>query len=81
MERKQFAWWPVKVTSGRWVWLKTYYQHKSLYDVTTGRPPLNSLYFSWSETASERSWRYLKECAIQNRNVWNDPLLTKEDNI
>jgi hypothetical protein len=81
MESKRFAWWPKKLTSGRWVWLSTYYQHKSLYDETTGRPPLNSLHFTWTETASERTWRVLKDSAVQNRNVWNDPLLTKEDKL
>jgi hypothetical protein len=81
MERKKFAWIPVKVTSGRWTWLTTYYQHQSLYDETTGRPPLNSLHFTWTETASERSWRVLKETAIHNRNVWNDIQLTKEDKL
>jgi hypothetical protein len=81
MESKRFAWLPTKVTSGRWIWLNMYYQHKSLYDETTGRPPLNSLHFTWTETASERTWRVLKESAVQNRNVWNDPLLTKEDKL
>lgn len=81
MERKKFAWIPTVVTSGQWVWLKSYYQHRSLYDETTGRPPLNNLYFTWTETASERTWRVLKETAIQNRNVWNDVKLTKEDKL
>jgi hypothetical protein len=77
---KKFAWYPVKVTSGRWTWLTTYYHHRSLYDETTGRPPLNSLYFVWTETASERTWRVLKESVVQNRNVWNTPDLTNKDN-
>lgn len=81
MERKRFAWWPLRVTSGQQIWLSTYYQHQSLYDETTGRPPLNSFYFEWTETASERTWRVLKETAIQNRNVWNDVKLIKEDKL
>ena len=81
MENIKFAWWPVCVTSGRRVWLKYYYQHKSLYDETTGRPPINSFYFEWSETASERTWRVLKESVVHNRNVWNEPKLTKEDKL
>ena len=81
MESKRFAWWPKKVTSGQWTWLKLFYQHKSLYDETTGRPPLNSLHFTWTETASERTWRVLKETAIHNRNVWNDVHLTREDKL
>ena len=81
MESERFAWRPIKVTSGRWIWLKKYYCHKSRYDETTGRPPLNSLHFTWTETASERTWRVLKESAIQNRNVWNDPQLIKEDKL
>jgi hypothetical protein len=79
MESKKFAWLPTKVTSGRWIWLGDYYQHKSLYDETTGRPPLNSLHFMWTETASEKTWRVLKESVKHNRNIWNDPTLTKED--
>ena len=81
MISERFAWRPVKVTSGQWTWLTTYYEHRSLYDETTGRPPLNSLYFVWTETAGERTWRVLKETAIQNRNVWNDVKLTKEDQL
>lgn len=81
MESKQFAWVPVRVTSGQWTWLKNYYQHKSLYDETTDRPPLNSLHFVWTETAGERTWRVLKETTIHNRNVWNDVKLTQEDQL
>ena len=81
MPSEQFAWLPTKVTSGRWTWLKTYYKHRSLYDETTGWSPINSFYFEWSETASERTWRLLKESAVQNRNIWNDPSLTNKDKI
>jgi hypothetical protein len=52
-----------------------------LYDESTGRPPLNSLYFEWTETLQEKTWRVLKDSVVQNRNVWNDPLLTKEDKL
>ena len=61
MESKQFAWWPRQVTSGKRIWLSTYYQHKSLYDESTGRPPLNSLHFIWTETPREKTWRLLRE--------------------
>lgn len=81
MENKRFAWWPTKVTSGKQIWLNTFYEHKTLYDSSTGRPPLSSLHFKWTETASERTWRLLKENVILNRNVWNDPLLTKRDTL
>ena len=81
MESKLFAWLPKTVTSGQRVWLTSYYQHKTLYDESTGRPPLNSLYYVWTETEGERVWRLLKENAIQKRNVWNDPQLTKQDRL
>ena len=81
MEHKKFAWWPMRVTSSKWIWLATYYQHRSLYDETTGRAPLNSLYFGWTETSGERVWRVLKQTAIHNRNVWNDVKLTQEDQL
>ena len=81
MENIKFAWWPTRVTSGKTIWLRQYIQHRSLYDESTGRPPLNSFYFEWTETTSERTWRVLKENAIQNRNVWNDVKLTKEDKL
>jgi hypothetical protein len=61
MESKLFAWWPVTVTSGKWVWLSSYYQYQALYDDTTGRPPLTQLYFIYTETAKEKFWRKLKE--------------------
>lgn len=79
MESKLFAWWPVKVTSGKLIWLKYYFRHKSLYDASTGRPPLNSLYFEWTETPQEKTWRLLKDSVVHNRNVWNTTELTKQD--
>jgi hypothetical protein len=79
MESKLFAWWPTRMTSGKRIWLKYYFLHKGLYDSSTGRPPLNSLYFTWTETPQERTWRLLKESIVHSRNVWNDPALTKQD--
>ena len=61
MESKQFAWFPTTVTSGKKIWLTFFYQHNNLYDASTGRPPLGSLYFTWTETVKERQWRLLKE--------------------
>lgn len=81
MESKKFAWYPTRVTSGKRVWLTAYYLHEELFDRRTGRAPVTSLHFTWTETASERTWRLLKESTVQNRNVWNDPQLTKEDKI
>lgn len=81
MESKMFAWWPTRVTSGKRIWLKSYIQHRSLYDETTGRPPINSLHFTWTETSAERTWRLLKESVVHNRNVWNTVDLTKQDKI
>jgi len=81
MVSEQFAWLPMQVTSGKWIWLSRYYQHKSLYDETTGRPPINSLYFVWTETARERTWRLLKERVRHNRNIWNELNLTNQDKI
>jgi hypothetical protein len=81
MESKKFAWKPVKVTSGKWTWMSVYYQHKSLYDETTGRPPLNSLHFIWTETEKEKVIRLLKDKVVHNRNIWNEVNLTREDNV
>jgi len=81
METQRFAWWPRRVTSGSWCWMSHYYCHRSLYDETTGRPPLNSLHFEWTETAGERTWRLLQEGVAHNRNIWNDPALTKKDKV
>ena len=79
MENIKFAWWPVTVTSGKRIWLKKYIQHRNLYDESTGRPPLHNLHFEWTETEQEKTWRLLKESVVQNRNVWNDPILTHQD--
>ena len=79
MVNERFAWLPIKVTSGKWVWLKNYYEHVELYDRNTGRAPLRTLDFRWTETAKERTWRMLKESIVHNRNVWNEPELTKQD--
>jgi hypothetical protein len=81
VENIKFAWWPVYVTSGKRIWLKPYIQHRNLYDESTGRPPLTSQYFEWTETVQEKTWRLLKESMIHNRNVWNNYNYTKEDKI
>ena len=81
MESKKFAWKPIKVTSGKWIWMSVYYQHKLLYDETTGRPPLNSLHFIWTETEKEKVIRLLKDKVVHNRNIWNEVNLTREDNV
>jgi len=76
---RRFAWLPTRVSSGRVVWLSSYYEYQTLYDENTGRPPLNSLYFTFTETPQEKTFRLLKESVKHNRNVWNDPGLAKED--
>jgi hypothetical protein len=81
MVNERFAWFPVRVTSGRRIWLVKYYEHIERYDQTTGRPPVDSYDFRWTETAAEKTWRVLKEKAVQNRNVWNDYNYTKEDKL
>jgi hypothetical protein len=35
----------------------------------------------WTETAEEKTWRLLKEGAVQNRNIWNQYNYTKEDKL
>jgi hypothetical protein len=81
MENERFAWLPKRVTSGKWVWFKTYYEHVELYDRNTGRAPITTFDFRWTETAKERTWRLLKDSVVHNRNVWNDTALTKEDKL
>ncbi len=76
---RKFAWLPRRMSSGRVVWLAYYYEYKTLYDEHTGRPPLNSLYFVFTETEPEKTLRLLKESVIYNRNIWNDPRLIRED--
>ena len=76
---RKFAWLPRQVSSGQVVWLSWYWEYKTLYDESTGRPPLNSLYFVFTETEKENTFRLLKESVVYNRNVWNDPILAKED--
>jgi hypothetical protein len=74
MTEQKFAWLPTRMTSGRIVWLQTYYLHKSRYDESTGRPPLHSQHFEFKETPKEQTWRLLTEQRIDNnRNVWNTP--------
>jgi hypothetical protein len=81
VENIKFAWWPMRVTSGKRIWLDYYIEHRSLYDESTGRPPMENLYFTWTETKQEKTWRLLKESVVYNRNVWNDPALTKKDKV
>jgi hypothetical protein len=81
MESKRFAWLPKRVTSGKLIWFKNYWEHISLYDKNTGRAPITSFDFRWTETAAERTWRLLRETQVHNRNVWNEYNLTKQDKI
>ena len=81
MESTKFAWWPIRVTSGRLIWLTRYWYHRSLYDKSTGRPPINSFYFEWTETLQEKTFRVLKENVLHNRNIWNTIELTEQDKI
>ena len=81
MVNEKFALLPKRVTSGKWVWLSKYYEHVELYDRNTGRAPIMTFDFRWTETEKERMWRVLKESVVHNRNVWNDPNLTKEDRL
>lgn len=81
MERNRFALLPKRMTSGKTVWLSTYIEHKELFDRRTGRAPVSTLHFTWTETPAEKTLRLLKESVVHNRNIWNDPQLTKEDKI
>jgi hypothetical protein len=81
VENIKFAWWPTRVTSGKRVWLAQYYEHVELFDRRTGRAPVMSFDFRWTETAQEKTWRLLKESAVHNRNVWNEYNYTKEDTL
>lgn len=81
MINEKFAWIPKRVTSGKWVWFSTYYEHIELYDRNTGRAPITTFDFRWTETGAEKTWRVLKEGVVHNRNVWNDPELTKKDKL
>jgi len=58
---RKFAWLPTRMSSGRVTWLSWYYEYKTLYDESTGRPPLNNLYFIFKETPKEKTFRLLKE--------------------
>ena len=74
MIERKFAWLPTRMTSGKLIWLQSYYLNRTLYDESTGRPPLNSFYFEFTETPKEQTWRLLTEQRIDNnRNVWNTP--------
>ena len=76
---RKFAWWPQRMSSGKLTWLTYYWYYKSPYDDSTGRPPLFDQYFTFTETDKERVWRLLKESVVQNRNIWNQPELTQQD--
>lgn len=60
-EIKKFAWFPIRVTSGKLVWLSSYYEHRMLYDPITLKPPLIGYQYVWTETEKEKVWRLLKE--------------------
>lgn len=78
-EVKRFAFFPKKVTSGKQVWFSFYYETFHSFDPATGRPPLNSQYYSFTETEKEYKWRKIKDLMVEKRNVWNEPKLTQQD--
>lgn len=61
MEYRRFAWLPKRVTSEKLIWFSIYYEHVELYDRNTGRAPIMSFEFRWTETPQERTFRLLKE--------------------
>lgn len=81
METKRFAWIPIRVSSGKLVWLEYYYFYQTSFDPSTGRPPLSSTHFVFSETTKEKTWRLLKEDVIHNRNIWNTYEYTQKDKL
>jgi hypothetical protein len=58
---KKFAWWPKRVTSGKRIWLSSYIEHIELYDRNTGRAPITTFDFRWTETPQEKTFRLLKK--------------------
>jgi len=61
MESERFAWFPKRMTSGKLVWLSKYYEHSELYDRNTGRAPIMTFDFRWTETPKEKTFRLLTE--------------------
>ena len=61
MEIARFAWWPMRVTSGKWIWLSRYTLHRNYVDPATGMTSFHKLYFEWTETPQERFWRVLTQ--------------------
>jgi hypothetical protein len=57
--KKRFAWLPKKVTSGKLVWLDTYYENIQFYDPSTGKPPASGFCFVYTETKYEMIIRLL----------------------
>jgi hypothetical protein len=58
--KKHFAWLPKKVTSGKLVWLDTYYENIQYYDLSSsGKPPINEYCFVYTETKYEMIIRLL----------------------
>jgi hypothetical protein len=59
--RKHFAWLPKRVTSGKLVWLESYYELLHFYDPSTGKPPITGYCYSYTETKYEYIIRLLKK--------------------
>ena len=57
--KQRFAWLPKRVTSGKLVWLDTYYENIHFYDPSTGKPPIKGLWFGYTETKYEKIIRLL----------------------
>lgn len=49
---RQFAWWPIRSTSGKRIWMKYYYEKRIFYD-NNGRPPIKGLHWTRIYTAEE----------------------------
>lgn len=49
---KKRAWFPVKSSSKKWIWWKTYYQISVYYD-KNGKPPIHALAWTYILTENE----------------------------
>jgi hypothetical protein len=75
----RFAWLPTKLSNGSFVWLTRYCQTNLPDHLSHLRANRTNPSVVYRATLDDNRQRCAEQQMIHNRNIWNDPLLTKQD--
>gem|GEM_PF-655242 len=79
MTRIRFAWLPTKLSNSSIVWLTHFCQTNSPDHLSHLRGHATYPSAVYKAALNDNRQRCTEQHMIHNRNIWNDPLLTKQD--